>query len=157
MKRIRTPKGRVLYQRRTLGYPQAVALSHVGSMNRMMHEVMLSGTGRSAALDGRPSAGKTGTTQNFRDAWFVGYTASYVAGVWVGNDDGKPMKKVTGSSIPAAIWQDVMEAAHRDTRAAPLPGTAPAIAQRVPEVVDRAATEVRSFFNRVLGVFSPSG
>lgn len=158
--RIRTPKGKVVYERRTLGQPQAVALRHVGAMNQMMHEVMLSGTGRRAALQDRPSAGKTGTTQNFRDAWFVGHTANYVAGVWVGNDDGSPMKKVTGGSIPAEIWHDVMLEAHKSKHAAPLAGmggSGPSIAQRAIEPVDRAATEVRSFFNRVLGVFSPSG
>lgn len=156
---IRTPKGKVLFERRTLGHPQAVALSHVGSMNRMMHEVMLSGTGRRAALPDRPSAGKTGTTQNFRDAWFVGHTANYVAGVWVGNDDGSPMKKVTGGTIPATIWHEIMIEAHQKRHPAPLPGTggAPAIAQRVPQTLDRAANEVRSFFDRVIGVFSPSG
>jgi len=155
--RIRSPRGKVLYQRRTLGQPLAVHYAHVGAMNDMMHEVMVSGTGRNAALADRPSAGKTGTTQNFRDAWFVGYTADYVAGVWVGNDDGSPMKKVTGSSIPAHIWRDIMTAAHDGRRPAPLPGTAPSIAQRAPAVIDQATTEVRSFFNRVLGVFSPSG
>lgn len=158
--RIRTPKGKVVYQRRTLGQPQAVALRYVGAMNQMMHEVMVSGTGRRAALADRPSAGKTGTTQNFRDAWFIGHTANYVAGVWVGNDDGSPMNKVTGGSIPADIWHDVMVEAHKSKHASPLPGTGGAganIAQRAIEPVDRATKEVRSFFNRVLGVFSPSG
>lgn len=156
--RIRTPRGKVLYERRTLGHPQAVALRNVGAMNSMMHEVMLNGTGRRAALPDRPSAGKTGTTQNFRDAWFVGHTASYVAGVWVGNDDGSPMKKVTGGTLPASIWREIMIEAHRKKQPSPLPGTgAPAIAQRAPQTLDRAASEVRSFFDRVIGVFSPQG
>lgn len=155
--RIRTPKGRIVYERRTLGHPQAVALHHVGAMNTMMHQVMLSGTGKGAALPGRPSAGKTGTTQNFRDAWFVGHTAHYVTGVWVGNDDAKPMKKVTGGTVPAAIWRKIMIDAHGQTAAAPLPGIGgPAIAQ-TPPALGRATREVRSFFDRMLGMFSPSG
>ena len=156
VKRIRTPKGKTVYQRRTLGRPRAVALPYVGAMNGMMHEVMVSGTGKRAALHDRPAAGKTGTTQNFRDAWFVGYTASYVAGVWTGNDDGTPMKRVTGSSLPAQIWKSIMTQAHLKTRPAPLPGTsAPALAQRAPGA--SSGRTKRSFIDRVLGVFSPNG
>jgi len=62
-------------------------------------------TGRQAALAGRPAAGKTGTSQDFRDAWFVGYTANLVTGVWFGNDDGKPTRKLTGGSLPAVAWR----------------------------------------------------
>ncbi|MFQ5626289.1 MAG: transglycosylase domain-containing protein, partial [Methyloligellaceae bacterium] len=156
IKRIRTTKGKTVYQRRTLGRPRVVALSYIDAMNGMMREVMVSGTGKRAALPGRPAAGKTGTTQNFRDAWFVGYTASYVAGVWVGNDDGTPMKRVTGGSLPAQIWKSIMAQAHRKTRPAPLPGmSAPALAQRAPDT--SSGQTRRSFIDRVLGVFSPSG
>ena len=114
-------------------------------------------TGKRAALPGRPAAGKTGTTQKFRDAWFVGYTANYVAGVWVGNDDGTPMKGVTGGSLPADIWKAMMMEAHLKNRPAPLPGgSAPALAQNRLGNEYRAHSK-RSFFQRVLGVFSPSG
>jgi penicillin-binding protein 1A len=68
-------------------------------------------------------AGKTGTTQDFRDAWFVGYTAHLIGGVWVGNDDGKPMNRVSGGSLPARIWQRVMVKAHEGREALALPGT----------------------------------
>jgi penicillin-binding protein 1A len=68
--------------------------------------------------------GKTGTTQDFRDAWFVGYTSSFTAGVWVGNDDGKPMNHTTGGSLPAEIWNRVMQVANRGLPPSPLPGTA---------------------------------
>jgi penicillin-binding protein 1A len=83
-------------------------------MNYLLFQVMNSGTGASASLGARTSAGKTGTTNDWRDAWFVGYTAQLVAGVWVGNDDFKPMQKVTGGQIPARIWKHFMTAAHQD-------------------------------------------
>jgi penicillin-binding protein 1A len=157
VKRIRTPKGKTVYQRRTTGRPRAVALAYVGAMNEMMHATITSGTGRRAALPGRPAAGKTGTTQKFRDAWFVGYTANYVAGVWVGNDDGTPMKGVTGGSLPAIIWRAMMMEAHLKKRPAPLPGAAAAaLAQNSPSAGPQIESK-RSFFQRVLGVFSPSG
>ncbi|GBE43468.1 penicillin-binding protein 2D [bacterium BMS3Bbin10] len=153
--RIRTAKGKTIYQRRTLGRPRAIAPVYVGAMNEMMREVMVSGTGKRAALSDRPSAGKTGTTQNFRDAWFVGYTANYVAGVWVGNDDGTPMKNVTGGSLPAQIWKSIMTEAHRRKRPAPLPGTSmPALAQRAPVAAGQQAK--RSFIDRIMGAFTPN-
>jgi penicillin-binding protein 1A len=83
-----------------------------GSMVRMMMGVITHGTGTHAFI-GRPAAGKTGTSQNWRDAWFVGFTPDYAAGVWVGNDDGRSMAKVTGGSLPADIWRRVMLVAHR--------------------------------------------
>jgi penicillin-binding protein 1A len=78
------------------------------------------GTGKHAQID-RPAAGKTGTSQNFRDAWFIGLTAQLVTGVWVGNDDNKPMNKVTGGSLPVDIWHDYMLQALAGVPAAPLP------------------------------------
>ncbi len=91
----------------------------------MLYGVITEGTGRAAALIGHEAAGKTGTTQDYHDAWFVGFTADYVAGVWVGNDDSSPMKTVTGGSLPAAIWHDVMSAAERKLPATPLDKSAP--------------------------------
>lgn len=88
-------------------------------MTAMMEEVIRSGTGRKAAIS-RPAAGKTGTTQDFKDAWFVGYTAQLVGTVWVGNDDGTPMKKVTGGGLPAEIWSRTMRAAHANWPVLPL-------------------------------------
>ena len=74
---------------------------------------------------GRPAAGKTGTTQDFRDAWFVGFTAHLTVGVWVGNDLPRPMHRVTGGSLPAEIWREVMLAAHDGQPPLPLPGLSP--------------------------------
>ncbi|MEZ5648151.1 MAG: hypothetical protein R3E60_04275 [Alphaproteobacteria bacterium] len=73
--------------------------------------VITSGTGKAAALD-RPAAGKTGTSQDFRDAWFAGYTADLATVVWMGNDDNKPMRRVTGGGLPAQLWHKFMMAAH---------------------------------------------
>src|SRR5262249_7217943 len=86
----------------------------------MLNGVVTGGTGRSAALSGHPAAGKTGTTQDYHDAWFVGFTADYVAGVWVGNDDSSPMKNVTGGSLPAEIWEGVMGFAENPLPSRPL-------------------------------------
>jgi penicillin-binding protein 1A len=91
----------------------------VRDMVRMMQATMEYGSGRRVALE-RPSAGKTGTTNDFRDAWFIGFTADLVVGVWVGNDDSSPTRGVTGSGPPATIWHEVMEAAHQDLPARPL-------------------------------------
>ncbi len=79
----------------------------VAQMNNMLEKVITQGTGKRARID-RPAAGKTGTSQDARDAWFIGFTADYIVGVWVGNDDNSPMKNVAGGSLPAEIWKDFM-------------------------------------------------
>ena len=81
-------------------------------INDMLNAALVSGTGTRAALPRHPAAGKTGTSQDFRDAWFVGYTAHFVAGVWVGNDDGRSMNRVMGGNLPARLWREVMVLAH---------------------------------------------
>jgi len=107
-------------------------------MNEMLNGVVTGGTGRGALLGDRPVAGKTGTSSGYRDAWFIGYTADYVAGVWVGNDRHVQMKFVTGGSLPTAIWRGVMEKAHKGLPVRPLPGTH--IAEPPPENAPLAAT-----------------
>jgi penicillin-binding protein 1A len=118
---IRDTRGHVFYRRAGSGPGRAVKTAHVAAMNDMLGAVVATGTGRAAAL-GRPAAGKTGTSQNFRDAWFVGYSADLIAGVWMGNDDGRPMRKVTGGGLPARLWRDFMKSAHQGVAARPLPG-----------------------------------
>ena len=114
--------GQRLYRRTGDGPGPVVDLRHLGKMNDMMAGVIRRGTGRNAAIN-RPVGGKTGTSQNFRDAWFIGYSADLVAGVWIGRDDNAPMAKITGGGLPALIWRDVMRAAHRGLPVRPLPGT----------------------------------
>lgn len=107
--RIKTRHGEILYERRGAGPGSVVAPLQVAQMNEMLARTVITGTGRRARLrGGRPMAGKTGTSQDFRDAWFVGYTANLVASVWVGNDNNAPMRKVTGGTLPASIWADFM-------------------------------------------------
>ena len=118
---IRDRKGAILYQRQSSRLHKIVASEHVGAMNSMLADVLNHGTGRAAKLK-RPAAGKTGTSQNYRDAWFIGYTADLVAGVWIGNDDSAPMKQVTGGGLPARIWKNFMADAHRGLTANNLPG-----------------------------------
>jgi penicillin-binding protein 1A len=119
--RIEDNDGAVVYRRSGSGAGEATRPRHAWELTRMLEAVIDDGTGRAAAPD-RPAAGKTGTSQDYRDAWFVGFTVDYVAGVWVGNDDSAPMRRVTGGGLPARIWRDVMVAAHRGRPARPLPG-----------------------------------
>jgi penicillin-binding protein 1A len=121
--RIRTSDGKVVYARKPPASGQAVASRHVGAMNDMLNSALVRGTGKRAAIPLHVAAGKTGTTQASRDAWFVGYTAHYIAGVWIGNDDNTPMRKVTGGSLPAQLWHDIMISAHADKTPLALPGT----------------------------------
>lgn len=109
---IRRRSGEVLYRRQPGVPAQVIGRDEARQMDRLLRAVISSGTGRRANL-GVPAAGKTGTSQQFRDAWFVGYTDYLVAGIWMGNDDGKPMKRVTGGTLPAALWREFMAAALR--------------------------------------------
>jgi penicillin-binding protein 1A len=126
VRRVVTGSGRVLYARPPSKAPVVVASPQVGALNDMLNAVVVLGTGRRAALPLHPASGKTGTTQEFRDAWFVGYTAHWIGGVWVGNDDRHPMNKVKGGNLPARIWREIMGPAHEGKTPTALPGTVPA-------------------------------
>jgi penicillin-binding protein 1A len=134
VERVRTADGRVLYRRTPEGLGRVIDERYVAMMNQMMRETLLTGTAKKADLPGWPAAGKTGTSQDFRDAWFIGYTAQYVTGVWLGNDDGSPTHKTTGSGLPVEIWSRVMKTAHQNIPVAALPGlnAGAAIAGAVP-------------------------
>jgi penicillin-binding protein 1A len=91
-------------------------------MNQMMRQVVAGGTGTRAKVEGYDIAGKTGTTSDYRDAWFVGYTGGFVTAVWTGKDDNTSMKKVTGGGAPAEIWHNFMAATLPRLKATPIPG-----------------------------------
>ena len=119
--KIRTAEGKVLYARPADRLGQVIDTRAVGMMNSMMQETLLSGTARKAELPGWMAAGKTGTSQDFRDAWFIGYTANLVTGVWLGNDDNSPTRKATGGGLPVEVWTRFMKAAHQGVPVASLP------------------------------------
>jgi penicillin-binding protein 1A len=122
--RILTSRGRVLYEYKPPADAGRIAeAGRIGALNDILNAAVVYGTGRRAALGDRAVAGKTGTTQDFRDAWFMGYTAQLTGGVWVGNDNGHPMNRATGGSLPAEIWRQVMHVAHEGLPPLPLAGT----------------------------------
>jgi penicillin-binding protein 1A len=123
--RIKTGSGKVLYTRAGSGLDRVVSEVNTQKITQLMIATVTTGTGKAAKLDDRPSAGKTGTTQDFHDAWFVGFTADLVCGVWIGNDDNTPMVHATGGGLPAHIFKAFMESAERDLPVKPLAGAPP--------------------------------
>ncbi|MGP9814082.1 transglycosylase domain-containing protein [Rhodopseudomonas sp. NSM] len=121
--RIRTASGnKLLYARPNDPPNRIVDPRAVAMMNTMMRETLQSGTAKKADLPGWIAAGKTGTSQDFRDAWFIGYTGALVTGVWLGNDDNSPTRKATGGGLPVDVWTRFMRAALQGTAPQPLPG-----------------------------------
>jgi penicillin-binding protein 1A len=123
IRRIKTRAGKVLWERKNSGPIAVVSPANAAAMTGLMVATVTSGTGKAARLADRPSAGKTGTTQDFRDAWFVGYSADLVCGVWIGNDDNSPMVHATGGGLPAKIFKSFMESAEKGVPSRPLVGT----------------------------------
>src|ERR1700722_415485 len=121
--KIRTVEGKVLYARSADQLGQVIEPRNVAAMNTMIQETLLSGTAHKAELVGWMAAGKTGTSQDFRDAWFIGYTSNLVTGVWLGNDDNSPTKKATGGGLPVEVWTRFMKAAHQGVPIAALPNS----------------------------------
>jgi penicillin-binding protein 1A len=146
VERIKDEQGHVLFERSKSPAPRIVSARAVSAMNDMMNSVVAGGTGQNASLDLYPAAGKTGTSQHFKDAWFIGYTAQWVGGVWMGNDNASPMRSVTGGSLPAEIWKELMLKAHEGRMAKPLPGTGidPGLLQRAAEAIGLADLPVRN-------------
>ena len=120
--RVRTRAGKILFMHAPQKLGRIIEPRHVAMMNAMMRETLVSGTAQRAQLPGWAAAGKTGTSQDFRDAWFVGYTGHLVTGVWLGNDDSSPTKKATGGALPVDIWSRFMKVAHQGVPVASLPG-----------------------------------
>ena len=139
---VRTAAGEIVWRFDRDGRKPVQALSPqvARDMNMMMHNVTEAGTARRARLDGIPASGKTGTTNDYRDAWFVGYTGNFVGGVWFGNDDYASMNRMTGGSIPAQTWQQIMSYAHQGIEIKPIPGV-PDVPSRKPHVADAAASD----------------
>src|SRR5579859_1606671 len=121
--RIKTLDGKVLYVRPPDEANQVIDPRNVAMMNVMMQQTLISGTARKAEIPGWQAAGKTGTSQDFRDAWFIGYTADLVTGVWFGNDDNSPTRKATGGGLPVEVWTRFMRAAHQGVAVASLPSS----------------------------------
>jgi penicillin-binding protein 1A len=123
---IRDPKGEVIYRFDPASEnPLVISPPVIADMNQMLNSVTENGTAKRALLPGIKIAGKTGTTNSYRDAWFIGFSGNLVAGVWYGNDDYKPTNKMTGGTLPAMTWHDVMAYAHQDLEIRPIPGVAP--------------------------------
>jgi penicillin-binding protein 1A len=142
--RISTAKGHLLYLHQDMPAARVIAPDYLPMMNRMMMETLLTGTARRADLPGWQAAGKTGTSQDFRDAWFIGYTSHMVCGVWLGNDDDSPTKRASGGSLPVVIWSHFMQVAHAGLQPAPLTGgvwSAPAALPDIP-----VASSILNFF-----------
>jgi penicillin-binding protein 1A len=134
---IRTQGGELLWRDMTdlARAEQILPVSVISEINPILVNVVENGTARRAILNGIISGGKTGTTNAYRDAWFIGFTGNFVAAVWYGNDDYQPLRKMTGGSLPAITWHKVMEVAHQGVRPIPMPGvTRPAPKRDAPPV-----------------------
>lgn len=149
VQRVTNSAGQELYVRPPYEGPRVLDQAIVERMNSMMGAVVLRGTGTGARLGERDVAGKTGTSSDWRDAWFVGYSADFAGGVWVGHDDFTSMGRTTGGTIPAQIWADTMRVAHEGVEPHPLPGYEQPV--RSPEEVEMA-----SFFDGLAEEFGKS-
>ncbi|MGQ0533839.1 MAG: transglycosylase domain-containing protein [Caulobacteraceae bacterium] len=150
VQRVTNSAGQEIYVRPPYNAPRVLNEDVVRRMTGMMGAVVLRGTGAGARIGDRDIAGKTGTSSDWRDAWFVGYSADYAAGVWVGHDDFSSMGRTTGGTLPAQIWADTMRVAHQGVENHPLPGIEqPAY---TPQQVEMA-----SFFDELANAFGDSG
>ncbi len=145
---IRRPTGEIIYSRArsSVDAPRVVPADKIAELNSMLAGVVKAGTARKADLLTAPQGGKTGTNQSYRDAWYVGFTAHNVTGVWVGNDDFTPMNNITGGSVPAPIWKRVHEFADRGKRPTgllgiPLDASYVQVAPKEPEAAAIAAID----------------
>jgi penicillin-binding protein 1A len=122
VERVRGADHKTLFEHAAQPLGRIIDARIVAMMNAMLHETLTSGTARRADLPGWLAAGKTGTSQDFRDAWFIGFTSHMVAGIWLGNDANTPTRKATGGGLPVEIWSRFMKVAHQGVAPSPLPG-----------------------------------
>jgi penicillin-binding protein 1A len=145
---VRSSTGDVIYRHDQDKPPEQVLSTRVvADMNYMLNKVVEEGTGKRAMLEGVKAAGKTGTTNGYRDAWFVGFTGNLVGAVWMGNDDHTSTNKMTGGTVPAMLWHEVMAFAHQNVDLKPIPGLGPepaAVAGRGAPVAQAAPAETGS-------------
>ncbi len=114
VQRIENTAGEELYARRAREGDRVYPVPYAQQMTSMLRETVESGTAHGARLLPRVAAGKTGTSQDYRDGWFMGFTDQITAGVWMGNDNNSPMNEVTGGLLPVDVWKAFMDAAHKD-------------------------------------------
>ena len=146
---ISNSRGDMLYQQPVKDSPRIYDEKLGEDLTGMLNRVVVQGTGRAAQVPGWDVAGKTGTSQDWRDAWFIGYTTKYVGGVWVGNDNDKPMVKVTGGELPAHIWSVMMTGALKGLSPEPLPG-----ARAPEEFLTDADQDHLNFYRRLSSAFA---
>ncbi len=155
VREIRSARGELIWEVDPADDGESVlTVEHARWVSTMLQSVIIDGTGTRARVPGHTAAGKTGTSQNSRDAWFLGYTAHLTAGVWVGNDDDTPMEGVTGGQLPAEIWSRFMIAAHEGVEPAPLTAPAP---RRRSERDERLAAFYSSLASRFDAELDASG
>ncbi|AVA19821.1 MULTISPECIES: transglycosylase domain-containing protein [unclassified Rhizobium] len=148
--KVTTASGKVLYQANFDNPPRVLNPDVVTNMNTMMTGVINFGTGKAARIPGWQAAGKSGTTQSFRDALFVGFTSHLTTGVWFGNDDGKSMKKVTGGGLPAKAWKEFMVAAHKGLTPTPIFGGGQIIDNGAPVVASAPNTDQQTTIGSII-------
>ncbi|WP_427450926.1 transglycosylase domain-containing protein [Litorimonas sp. WD9-15] len=143
---IRNTAGEPLYKRRTTAGKRVYSVPYSRQMTSILQDVIETGTARGAQLGRRQAAGKTGTSQDYRDGWFIGFTAQMTTGVWLGNDDNSPMRKITGGLLPVDVWKDYMLKAHKGVSYA-------ALSAPDPNIDDDRAQTLSQFYTTMADAF----